>query len=118
MRKNIVSLLGGLGAALLLALPLPSGFARGPDGQAALRDRWSAAELDTLATLSLRRLPPAAADPSNAVEALPVAAELGRRLFNDARLSRNQAVSCASCHDAKRQFQDGLPLGRGLGTGA
>jgi cytochrome c peroxidase len=117
MRKKIVSLLGGLGAALLLALPLPSGFARGPAGEATPRDRWSAAELDTLATLSLRRLPPAAADPSNAVEALPAAAELGRRLFNDARLSRNQAVSCASCHDAQRQFQDGLPLGRGIDSG-
>jgi cytochrome c peroxidase len=118
MRKQIVPLLGGLGAALLLALSLLSGFARGADGETMPRDRWSAEELDTLATLSLRRLPPAAADPSNAVEALPAAAELGRRLFNDARLSRNQAVSCASCHDAKRQFQDGLPLGRGLGTGA
>ena len=29
----------------------------------------------------------------------PVRAELGRRLFNERRLSANNSVSCASCHD-------------------
>ena len=38
--------------------------------------------------------PPLPADPSNAVERLPAAVELGRRLFEDARLSANGAVSC------------------------
>ena len=80
--------------------------------------RWSAEERPVLASLTLRRLPPVPIDPSNAVERQPAAVELGRRLFNDARLSRNGAVSCASCHDPARQFQDGLPVSQGLGTGS
>ena len=71
-----------------------------------------------LASLSLTRLPPVPADPSNAVERLPAAVDLGKRLFNDARFSANGAVSCATCHDAQKQFQDGLPVGRGVGTGS
>ena len=33
--------------------------------------------------------------------------ELGRRLFHDVRLSRNNTQSCASCHDRARGFTDG-----------
>ena len=33
--------------------------------------------------------------------------ELGRRLFHDARLSRNNSQSCASCHDRSLAFTDG-----------
>ena len=33
--------------------------------------------------------------------------ELGRRLFNEPRLSRNNAQSCASCHDPAKAFTDG-----------
>lgn len=39
--------------------------------------------------------------------------ELGRRLFYDRRLSRNGTQSCASCHDQKRAFTDGLATGVG-----
>lgn len=40
-------------------------------------------------------------------------AELGRRLFTEPGLSANGTVSCASCHDPKRDFQDGrrFPVG-------
>ena len=81
-------------------------------------DRWSAEDRAVLASLSLKRLPPLPVDPSNAVERLPAVVELGRRLFSDARFSRNGAVSCASCHDPQKQFQDGLPVGQGVGTGS
>jgi cytochrome c peroxidase len=39
--------------------------------------------------------------------------ELGRRLFNDRRLSRDGTIACASCHDAARAFSDGrtVPVG-------
>jgi len=40
--------------------------------------------------------------------------ELGRRLFHEARLSRNDAQSCASCHDRAKAFTDGLS--HSLGT--
>ena len=80
--------------------------------------RWSAEEKAVLASLSLARLPPVPEDPSNAVERQPAAIELGRRLFEDNRLSRNGAVACATCHDPARQFQDGLPVSQGVGTGS
>ena len=32
---------------------------------------------------------------------------LGKHLFNDARLSRNNSQSCASCHDYSKAFTDG-----------
>ncbi len=39
--------------------------------------------------------------------------ELGRRLFNDRRLSRDESIACASCHDPERAFSDGriVPVG-------
>jgi cytochrome c peroxidase len=40
--------------------------------------------------------------------------ELGRRLFNDRRLSRDQSLSCASCHDPHRAFSDGRPVAIGV----
>lgn len=40
--------------------------------------------------------------------------DLGRKLFLDTRLSRNQTVACASCHDAKRGFTDGRPVSEGV----
>ncbi|HKC40433.1 MAG TPA: cytochrome c peroxidase, partial [Gemmatimonadales bacterium] len=44
------------------------------------------------------------------------AARLGHALFFDTRLSRTGRVSCASCHVPDKDFQDGLPLGQGVGT--
>lgn len=39
--------------------------------------------------------------------------ELGRRLFNDTRLSANQTQSCASCHQQQLAFTDGRKVGVG-----
>lgn len=80
--------------------------------------QWSADELRTIASLNVHKLAPAPTDPSNAVEHLPAAQALGKRLFNDTRLSSNGAVSCASCHAPDKQFQDGLPVGKGVGLGS
>ena len=105
--------------AMLVAAPLVKGFASGFSDQAiAFRDRWNGTDIGVLASLRLSQLPPAPQDPSNAVENSPAAIDLGKRLFNDVRFSSNQAVSCASCHDTGKQFQDGLPLGRGVGIGS
>jgi cytochrome c peroxidase len=109
----------GFAVVWFTASPLVNTFAGTPTGRAMpLRDRWNAADLAVLASLRLSQLPPTPKDPSNAVEDSPAAIELGKRLFNDARFSRNGAVSCASCHDPKKQFQDGLPVGRGVGIGS
>jgi cytochrome c peroxidase len=40
--------------------------------------------------------------------------ELGRTLFNDPRLSKNNAQSCASCHDYSRAFTDGRETSIGV----
>lgn len=135
MRRNFPDRLRGLagrGAALLPAfllallaagMSLTSERADGADGahgtdrRARPAERWTADEMAVLASLRLATLPPLPADPSNAVEDSAAAAELGRRLFNDPRFSRNQAVSCASCHDPALQFQDGRPVGQGVGVG-
>src|SRR5687768_5839010 len=42
------------------------------------------------------------------------AAALGRRLFFDARLSRDGRISCASCHDPARAFTDGRRISIGV----
>jgi cytochrome c peroxidase len=44
----------------------------------------------------------------------PVRVELGRQLFNDARLSANNTVSCASCHHLEKGGADDKPLSIGL----
>jgi cytochrome c peroxidase len=115
MGKGISAALGIRVAFLAVALAVAlSGFAAGAACAApAQPDRWSTEEIGVLASLRLSQLPP-----SNAVEGMPDAAALGKRLFNDTRFSGNQAVSCATCHASDKQFQDGLPLGRGVGIGA
>ena len=66
--------------------------------------------------LALEALEPLPSDPSNRWADDARAADLGHRLFFDARLSRNGRVSCASCHDPRMGFQDGIALARGVGT--
>lgn len=40
--------------------------------------------------------------------------ELGRRLFNDRRLSRDESTSCVTCHDPERAFSTDRPIAVGL----
>jgi cytochrome c peroxidase len=40
--------------------------------------------------------------------------ELGRRLFFDRRLSRDNSTSCSSCHDPERAFADGRAIAVGV----
>ncbi len=94
----------GLGA-LALALGSPVAVAR-----------WSADEITLIQSLSLDALGPLPADPSNRVADDARAVKLGRALFSDTRFSAGGTVSCATCHLPDRQFQDDLPLGRGIGT--
>lgn len=101
-------------AALMLALGLSGTAAMAAPGS---DDAWSSGERAVLASIQLSRLPAAPPDPSNAVESLPAAAALGKRLFFDPRLSRNQQVACATCHMPDKQFQDSRPTGIGVGTG-
>jgi cytochrome c peroxidase len=78
---------------------------------------WSPDELQLLRSLSIDSLGPPPADRTNRVADDPAAAELGRALFNDVRLSANGKVSCATCHDPANGFTDCTPTGRGVGKG-
>ena len=66
--------------------------------------------------LGIDQLPAPPLDPSNKWADDARAAQLGHRLFFDKRLSANGQVSCASCHDPGKSFQDGTALARGVGT--
>src|SRR3990167_6936239 len=52
-------------------------------------------------------LPPVAIPPNNPQTAAKV--ELGRKLYFDPRLSGNNWISCATCHNPVLGFTDGLP---------
>ena len=46
--------------------------------------------------------------------ATPAKVELGRHLFYDKRLSANQTMSCATCHEQARAFTDGKKTAVGI----
>ncbi|MBX3582590.1 MAG: methylamine utilization protein [Rhizobiaceae bacterium] len=70
-----------------------------------------------IASLSLSALPPLPPDPTNRYADDPAAAALGATLFFDSRMSPSGTVSCSTCHLIDRQFQDDLPLAKGVATG-
>lgn len=80
------------------------------------------APLPTFAIDAMRELPAdlgalavPADDPAN--PATPVKIELGRRLFQDTRLSGNASVSCATCHRPDKAYTDGLRFSRSAAGG-
>jgi cytochrome c peroxidase len=82
------------------------------------RGGWTSAQLDQLRSMSLVELESLPQDPTNRVADDPRAADLGRRLFFDTRLSSNGRVACSTCHQVDRGFQDGIALANGVGTTA
>ncbi len=44
----------------------------------------------------------------------PEKVDLGKQLFFDKRLSGNNDMSCATCHDPQKGFADGMALGKGF----
>jgi cytochrome c peroxidase len=105
--SRTVRVLVGLGAVALVASMIGTVSRRSA--------KWTPEELALLGSLSIRTLEPVGDDPSNRYATDPRAAELGRRLFFDARLSGNGKVSCATCHVAAQDFQDSKPLADGMG---
>jgi cytochrome c peroxidase len=104
-------------AAILLSVLLGAGLlAAGLHAASAPASRWTEEERTLIQSLALDALSPLPADPSNKVADNPRAAEFGRALFFDTRLSANGRIACATCHLPERQFQDDVPLGRGVGV--
>ncbi len=107
MRRTLLTVLSSAANALLVG---------GTVFAATIADPWSAAERQTIQSLSLASLPALAADPTNRVADDPNAAALGKVLFFDTRLSSNGQVACSTCHDPDKDFQDGRALAKGVGT--
>jgi cytochrome c peroxidase len=57
-------------------------------------------------------LPPLSWPRDNPYSAAKV--ELGRTLYFDRRLSADESVSCATCHEPRRAFTDGAPVSTGI----
>ncbi len=51
----------------------------------------------------------------DSVSADPAKVALGEKLFHDVRLSKDNTVACASCHDLKKGGTDQLPFSKGVG---
>lgn len=64
-------------------------------------------QIDAYDSRQLRALPAADDQP-------PAKVELGRALFHDKRLSHDDSISCASCHDLARAGVDNLPVAVGI----
>jgi cytochrome c peroxidase len=73
-------------------------------------------DFEKVSALSLESLKPMPRDPGNRWADDTAAAALGQKLFFDERLSGNGRVSCATCHVPGQGFQDGIALGKGMGT--
>jgi cytochrome c peroxidase len=73
-------------------------------------------ELDAMTALP-GNVGPLPAEPEYPADNLPTPEriELGRKLYFDKRLSRDQSMSCASCHDPEKGWADGLPRAIGFG---
>jgi len=90
-------------------------FVVGPQ-QALAETSWSATELATLRSLALENLPARPEDPSNRFASSQKAAQFGKMLFFDTRLSANGEVACFTCHRPDYSFTDDLPMAQGMST--
>ena len=104
-------LLPALILAAVTAIVLPRYAARASNDDASL---LTPDEMEMAKSLTLASLPSLSPDPSNRFAENAAAAELGRELFFDTRLSANAQIACATCHQPGAQFQDGLPLAEGI----
>jgi len=57
-------------------------------------------------------------DPGNELSGLSWAETLGEALFHDSTLSADESVSCATCHQSDKAFNDNRAVGIGLDQGA
>lgn len=104
-------------ACVAVAATAVTAVAATAPNKAPLRDKWSAEDIATLASMRMKEAGPRPLEASNAYEQRTDAAAFGRALFDDPRLSKNGQVACANCHSADKQFQNGMQFGEGIGTG-
>jgi cytochrome c peroxidase len=81
----------------------------GGEGQ---RSQAAAAEPVTLPTLAGLEDPNTYVPADNPLTKEKI--ELGRAIFFDKRMSKDNTIACASCHMAKKGFADGMPVSTGI----
>lgn len=78
---------------------------------------WSSSQINTISRFSFKHIPELSSDPSNQYLHNQDAIRLGRDLFNDARMSANGKVACASCHIKAMDFTDRRNVALGVRIG-
>lgn len=117
---GVVALAACFVAAAARTKPVPPAAPASPTPPAPIVPDADSARLDDAELRRVLRMArPAALAPdlTNAFGDSPEAARFGQRLFFDARLSANGAVSCATCHLPSHGFTDGRPRGVGMAEG-
>lgn len=117
MRFAITTALAAIAVSVASPLPTCAAQASAPHGATAF-DRQQET-LSALAPASGTAAPPGV-DPVFWREfapkpASPAEVALGQKLFFDVRLSRDDTVACATCHDVARSFTDLRPVSEGIG---
>ncbi len=79
---------------------------------------WTTKELQVIRSLSVDNVSPTPRDASNKFEAIPAVIKFGEALFMEKKLSGNDDVSCASCHNPETKFSDHQDLSEGMGQAA
>ena len=109
MKIWIKRILQGLSVLAIIGI-LYAAFAPLPYEERLPEDKWGAGASSVLPAYSgLQREFPAVNG-----ETSPETAELGRMLFFDPVLSKNQDLSCATCHNPSLGFSDGLQTAMNL----
>lgn len=100
---------------LLVLAVIATALLSSNDLRAGLWKRAGKVRIDSVSALpgGLGRLPALPDDPQNPIT--PAKVELGRQLFEDARLSGDESLSCASCHPKEMGYADAVPLSEGTG---
>jgi cytochrome c peroxidase len=95
---------------VLSAILVTGSLAFGIGCKAPVNERPLGATVEINAPLGLPPVPLPADNPPTAD-----AIALGRRLFYDKKLSKDNSLACASCHNPQRGFTDGLEISKGVG---
>lgn len=98
---------GVLAFGLVLAMPLVPVL-----GEAGLGHKAYAGEPVTLPTIAGLEDPNTYVPAENLLTKEKI--ELGRAIFFDKRMSKDNTIACASCHMAKKGFADGMPVSTGI----
>ena len=99
--------------AALIMVGAVASCERAPRAPALVDGRFTPAEVARLRAMALTQAR-APHDATNLVSGDEHAALLGQGLFFDRRLSRDDSVSCASCHDPSHGFSLEQRLGKGM----